>query len=79
LIDLTLFYWTVGYPREQIEKIVNVSHGTIHNIVTNALKSDPSIPFLREVAKAARASGMQLSQLAVNLRLTSNPKCRLSY
>lgn len=61
--------WILGYPREEIEKRFNLSHGTIQNIVDQYTIVDPLIPLLRQIGLAVRKAGLNIAEYAFNVRI----------
>ena len=48
--DKIIYFWILGYARENIQNLFHVSHGTVQNTVAEYTKSDSLIPLLRQIA-----------------------------
>lgn len=66
--DSIIYFWILGYARENIENLFHVSHGTVQNIVAEYSKSDSLIPLLRQIALVIKNAGLKIDEYAYNLR-----------
>lgn len=63
--------WLNGIPREVIAQNLRISEGSISNIVNQCLRNDWTINLQRQIAMVIERSGIDLAQLASNVRFTN--------
>jgi DNA-binding XRE family transcriptional regulator/cell division protein FtsB len=63
-----------GYSQEKISGELNVSEGTISSIVNEIIKSDDSIPLQRQIAVIVNKNGIDLKEVAANIRWKNRVK-----
>lgn len=63
-----------GYSQEKISGELNVSEGTISSIVNEIVKSDDSIPLQRQIAVIINKNGIDLKEVAANIRWKNRVK-----
>ncbi|MGI8719747.1 MAG: helix-turn-helix transcriptional regulator [Nitrososphaeraceae archaeon] len=57
-----------GDSQENIAKQLNISVGAVNNYVNEIIKSDDTIDLQRQIAIVAKKSGVDIKQIAANLR-----------
>jgi hypothetical protein len=57
-----------GESQENIANKLNISVGTVNNFVSKILKSDDTIDLQRQIAIVAKKNGVDIMQIAANLR-----------
>jgi hypothetical protein len=67
--DQIISLWILGHLREHIENLFHISHGTIHNIVSQYTQADPLVPLLRQIGVAIKSAGLKVDEYAINLRI----------
>lgn len=63
-----------GEPQEGIANKLNLSVGTVNNIVSEFIKSDDTIDLQRQIAIVAKKNGVHIMQIAANLRFKNKIK-----
>jgi transcriptional regulator with XRE-family HTH domain len=57
-----------GYSQENIAKKLNISVGTVNNLVSEMVNSDDTIDLQRQIAIVAKKNGVNIMQIGANLR-----------
>jgi hypothetical protein len=63
-----------GEPQESIANKLNISVGTVNSIVSEFIKSDDTIDLQRQIAIVAKKNGVDIPQIAANLRFKNKVK-----
>lgn len=63
-----------GEPQEGIANKLNISVGTVNNIVSEFIKLDDTIDLQRQIAIVAKKNGVDIMQIAANLRFKNKIK-----
>ena len=63
-----------GEPQEGIANKLNISVGTVNNIASEFIKSDDTIDLQRQIAIVAKKNGVDVMQIATNLRFKNKIK-----
>jgi len=63
-----------GEPQEGIANKLNISVGTVNNIASEFIKSDDTIDLQRQIAIVAKKNGVDIMQIATNLRFKNKIK-----
>ena len=61
--------WLNGISRDENAKINGIGHGSVTNIIKEALQFDPELLLLRQVAVIFRKQDLQLTEVASSIRI----------
>jgi transposase len=68
--------WLSGDSQQSIASQLNISVGTVNSLVDEIMKSDDTIDLQRQIAIVAKKNGVNIKQIAANLRLKNLIKKR---
>src|SRR5438093_7770840 len=63
-----------GYSQEKISGDLSVSEGTVSSIVNEIVNSDDSTPLQRQIAVIVNKNGIDLKEVAANIRWKNRVK-----
>ena len=61
--------WLSGDSQQAIASQLNISVGTVNSLVDEIMKSDDTIDLQRQIAIVSKKNGVNIKQIAVNLKL----------